>query len=47
MRQQKVRPLCNVTDRTSQWLPPAEVPADQTAQPPFIVVQNWQSGLKK
>jgi Tol biopolymer transport system component len=24
-----------------------EVPADQTAQPPFIVVQNWQSGLKK
>ena len=24
-----------------------EVPADQSAQPPFIVVQNWQSGLKK
>jgi Tol biopolymer transport system component len=24
-----------------------EVPADQTAQPPFIVVQNWQAGLKK
>jgi eukaryotic-like serine/threonine-protein kinase len=24
-----------------------EVPPDQTAQPPFIVVQNWQAGLKK
>jgi eukaryotic-like serine/threonine-protein kinase len=24
-----------------------DVPADQTAQPPFTVVQNWQAGLKK
>jgi hypothetical protein len=24
-----------------------EIPADQTAQPPFIVVQNWQAGMKK
>jgi eukaryotic-like serine/threonine-protein kinase len=24
-----------------------ETPSDQTAQPPFIVVQNWQAGLKK
>jgi serine/threonine protein kinase len=24
-----------------------EIPAGQTAQPPFIVVQNWQAGLQK
>jgi Tol biopolymer transport system component len=24
-----------------------EVPPDRTAQPPFIVVQNWEAGLKK
>jgi len=24
-----------------------EIPAEQTVQPPFIVVQNWQAGMKK